>query len=1060
MKKVFLSLVMALIGIAVNAQDAWYISGAFTDFDNVAMENVGGKFTYTVAVSSSNGFNIYDGEDFMTANCYGAIDRDAKIQLDTPFKIGETFYMINFADDITLSEVLVTFDPEAMTVTITDPSATPEPTPSEQAWYISGAFTGFDNVAMENVDGKFTYTVPVSSSNGFNFYDGEDYMTANCYGALDRDAKIQLDTPFKVGETFSMINFADDITISEVLVTFDPEAMTVVITDPSATPTPSDQTWYISGAFTGFDNLPMENVDGKFTYTVQVSSSNGFNIYDGEDYMTANCYGIAKRDDVIYLNTPITIVETYNMINFASDIKAKEVLVTFDPANMSVVITDPSAPALPTYSIVGSVTGWGMKEMTYAEGKYTVSIDAKATQVFWLESSEGCIEPATDDYWITIGTPIAAKKSSSAYNCFTFMPGMADMTNLLVTFDPEAMTVTVTDPNEPVIPEKPSEFYLYGGFNEWDVASALQMTYYGNYRKIDMNSMPNTGFKISGQRNLDIEKWIYGAAEENKVEIGVPQTIVTGADAKNFSLSSDIVSIANARILLDPEAMTVTVQGYPVYENEPVPENLYIYGTIKDHDYDTENAIKGVKRGNTFTFSGIELNCTWRDTGLFAFTPILSKDREGIVAGNQFGPKAENGYIDLDTAEDFGRNGYTFFAVPNGTYKMVVDFDTYTVTVYKANAVDPDQKYYIWGTFNNQNMDDAPEMKFANGVYTYKLDDLSAGFMVSNMNSTSATKNYGVDNNEKAQIDTPLQTTAGAASASRFIYLDIPQTDETIESVLVTFDSSDFSVIVSPAVPDPKYYVVGVFNNWDIENAPEMTLNDNGTYTLNVDKMISQFKVVGQRAWVDAKTYGAKVPYSIVLDTPNAGQVGGSEFGFANDVTSVEDAAITFDPDRLTVTVAGTAVKDQPELYLRGSMNGWEANDATKMTYDANSHTYTISEVEVAENNDFKIATADYDINFGGANFTAESMRSLLSATVGNCTLTLPEAGKYDFNFSYVAKLLIITKSKAGIDTLDADMVDGEAEVYTLQGRRVYGTPAAGIYVIIRNGKASKVAIR
>lgn len=823
--------------------------------------------------------------------------------------------------------------------------------------------------------------------------------------------------------------------------------------------------YYISGAFTDFENVAMTNVDGKFTYTAPVSKY-GFNIYDGEDYFTATCYGSADRDAVIKLNTPFPVAESFNMINFASDITLKEVLVTFDPATMTVVITDPAGPAIPKYYIAGQFNGTDFSkapEMTYDEGKYTYTLDAKGgdgllilSEPSWSATCYGAKEPGA---LILLDEPVAMAQSS---NMMYFPANMQTVNGALVTFDPEAMTLLVTDPNAPVVPEKPTDFFIYGGFNDWNIAKAPQMKNYGQYKTFTINSLPNTGFKIAGQRSLDIPSWIFGAAADNDVELGVPKFVVAGEDGKNFALAADIVSVANARVNFDPEEMTVTVTGYPVTANEPVPENLFVYGNLKGFDYKPENAIKGVKRGNTFTFSGIELDCSYRETGLFAFIPMQSADRDGEVAGRQYGPKDEMTPIALDTPAAFGRNGYTFFEVPNGCYKMVVDFDTYTVTVSKANVVDPDQKYYIWGSFNEQNVAEAPEMKFENGVYTYKLGKMTGdtGFMISNENSTVATQNFGVDDHRKAELDTPLQTVNGAASADRFIYLNIPAGGEAFENALVTFDSSDYTVTISEYVPEPTYYVVGIFNNWDIANAPEMTRNDDGTYTLSIDKMLNQFKIVGERAWVDSKTIGAKVPYSIKLNVPNGAAVGGAEFGFADDITSVDDAVITFNPDNMTIMVDGVAVKDQPDLYLRGSFNGWVANDDTKMTYDANTHTYTLGEVEVAENNEFKIASADYDINFGGVDFTAESLRALLTATVGNCSLTVPQAAKYDFSFSYITKLLTITKSKVGIDTIDADAVDGEAEVYTLQGRRVYGTPAAGIYVVIRNGKASKIAVR
>ena len=834
--------------------------------------------------------------------------------------------------------------------------------------------------------------------------------------------------------------------------------------DVTPTPQADDAGYYISGAFTGFDNVAMTEVDGKYTYTLTVgASNNGFNIYDGADYITANMYGVAitERDLKLKLNQTVTLVENGSAVNFDSSLAGTEVLITFDPATMTVVATDPSAPSIPKYYIMGSFNDFNQStapEMTYEDGKYTYTLDAVSFQgiLILTEQKAGCISYGAVDLLseIVIGKPFPVAQNN---NIMYFLYGMETVKDALVTFDPEAMTVLVTDPNEPVGPSIPETFYIVGGFNDWDIANAPEMSSYGQYKRYKFNSLPNNGFKIVGQRNWDDKEWTLGAEAENSVEPGVPQKIVAGDAGKNFSLQADVASIANASVLFNPEDMTVTVTGYSVPVNETVPEQLFVYGNLKGHDYDSANAVKGVKRGNTFTFSGIELDCSYRDVASFAFTSIQSPDREGEVAGHQYGP-AGDFWITIGEPTSFGRNGYTFYKVANGCYKMVVDFDNHTVTIINASPVNPDQKYYIWGTFNDQNIEDATEMTFENGVYSYKFSDITAstGFMISDQNTTSAKNNYGVDNNGKAEIDAPLQLKSGNASSSRFFYVNIP-VGETFEDALITFDSSDFTVTVSKAEPEPTYYLVGTFNNWDVANALQMTRDENGVYTVSLDKIFSQFKVVTERNW-DARNYGAKTPYSIQLGTAAAGMIDGTDFGFADDVTSVENAVVSFNPDNITITVNGTAVKDQPELYVIGSMNDWIANDASKMSYNESSHIYTITEVEMSAGEEFRIASADFSINFGGIHFSAEVFRAVLIATSSNNVMDT--AGTYDLSFNYITKLLTVTKSQVGIDTISAETLNGEAEIYTLQGRRVYGTPSAGIYIVVRNGKASKIVIR
>lgn len=76
-----------------------------------------------------------------------------------------------------------------------------------------------------------------------------------------------------------------------------------------------------------------------------------------------------------------------------------------------------------------------------------------------------------------------------------------------------------------------------------------------------------------------------------------------------------------------------------------------------------------------------------------------------------------------------------------------------------------------------------------------------------------------------------------------------------------------------------------------------------------------------------------------------------------------------------------------------------------------------------------------------------------------------PAAGKYDiyglrsvFNGEAQVNFTSDAKASVGVDTITAEQ--GETVVYDLQGRRVQGQPAAGLYIIVENGNARKVVIK
>lgn len=76
-----------------------------------------------------------------------------------------------------------------------------------------------------------------------------------------------------------------------------------------------------------------------------------------------------------------------------------------------------------------------------------------------------------------------------------------------------------------------------------------------------------------------------------------------------------------------------------------------------------------------------------------------------------------------------------------------------------------------------------------------------------------------------------------------------------------------------------------------------------------------------------------------------------------------------------------------------------------------------------------------------------------------------PTAGKYDiyglrsvFNGEAQVNFTSDAPASVGVNTINAEQ--GVAVVYDLQGRRVQGQPAAGLYIIVENGNARKVVIK
>ncbi len=175
-----------------------------------------------------------------------------------------------------------------------------------------------------------------------------------------------------------------------------------------------------------------------------------------------------------------------------------------------------------------------------------------------------------------------------------------------------------------------------------------------------------------------------------------------------------------------------------------------------------------------------------------------------------------------------------------------------------------------------------------------------------------------------------------------------------------------YTISLPEAEPDPLY-LAGAFQSWNPAEPAQFTYAD-GKYTY----AYTQTTPGGLKM---SKTFGT-------WDEFNAGVIGvegnvlsaGGTFnlvaGNANDF-SIANGEYTFvvDLEAMTITVEGEAYPFvAPELYVRGGLNEWGTTD--KMTSDLEvvddyvTYTWTSNG---AVSGEFKIADADWNVNFGGA---------------------------------------------------------------------------------------------
>ncbi|MDE6301404.1 MAG: starch-binding protein, partial [Muribaculaceae bacterium] len=160
-------------------------------------------------------------------------------------------------------------------------------------------------------------------------------------------------------------------------------------------------------------------------------------------------------------------------------------------------------------------------------------------------------------------------------------------------------------------------------------------------------------------------------------------------------------------------------------------------------------------------------------------------------------------------------------------------------------------------------------------------------------------------------------------------------------------------------------YLRGDMNSWGATDEWKFTTTDNDTYVLaNVDVKKTQSWKIADAGWDDYNFGGAT---NIALNTAVT-MVAGSNTN-CNLAADGTNLTFTFVLSTSTLTVTGEGgggddpVPPTPvdptdtDLYLRGSMNGWDAVDAWKFTTTDND-TYVLANVAVSAAATWKIAGA------------------------------------------------------------------------------------------------------
>ena len=333
--------------------------------------------------------------------------------------------------------------------------------------------------------------------------------------------------------------------------------------------------------------------------------------------------------------------------------------------------------------------------------------------------------------------------------------------------------------------------------------------------------------------------------------------------------------------------------------------------------------------------------------------------------------------------------------------------------------------------------------------------------------------NFGIKKNDKAS-GSQVEWYASAGEADVVVGTAMPITVNGANFVLVagtydfTLDMNAMTLTVSEAGdepgpgPDPQpsmvYGIKGdIFGDpaWSVEN---MTLTDGNWVLADVEVLKGNFGIVKLENGEQAEWIAATGASDVVLgEAMSCGTIGVNNFAIKAGTYT-----FTFNPEAMTLTVTGEEgeeVEDILSYAIHGDIFGnpkWSTEMMTEkdgewelMYNECAAGSFGIKQV-----NQF----GQQKIWYASAGDGVIGLATPTEAVVNGTNWTLTEAGAYIFTFNpETLKLTVKVNPNVGVETIG--VAEGEAEYFNLQGARVEN-PAAGIYVKVLNGKATKVVVK
>lgn len=279
----------------------------------------------------------------------------------------------------------------------------------------------------------------------------------------------------------------------------------------------------------------------------------------------------------------------------------------------------------------------------------------------------------------------------------------------------------------------------------------------------------------------------------------------------------------------------------------------------------------------------------------------------------------------------------------------------------------------------------------------------------------------------------------------------------------VTLDAADVNSEL-PELENP-YGVSPI--TYDSSDTTVATIDEDGQVTL-----VGAGTTTISATFAGNETYKAQtVSYTLTVIDPIKGTKVTIDWtsNYQDEITGSNGVPMTeYKQDGITVTGdTGSNTSNAPRWWQVSASQG---GGTQLRVYNGNTITVSVPEnyyitgielFSIQQNGNGKLTEDTYaDVGY----FEVDNNYGLWTPEAPAAALTRADNGKYStvtFNIGstvYITGTNVYYDVVTGVDALGADQ-DGEAEYFTLQGVKV-ANPDKGIYIVRRNGKASKVVIR